>query len=164
MCTGTRGTQGPHLHQEAEGPAGLVLQDSELHARCKDGKVPVRHTGPWADSLPGLPPRVPAEAGLGTGAVAAEARCPSCAQEAAPLACLPPLASPPLPSCLSELSAGPGSKPPQTSRRQKLRVWEVGKSRLGLGDAGCTALQGGTGLFPQNGRGTRRGAAALLAS
>lgn len=48
-----RGLQRPHLHQEAERPASLVLQNPELHASCKDSKVPVRHTGPLADSLPG---------------------------------------------------------------------------------------------------------------
>lgn len=41
----------PYLHQEAEGPASLVLQDSELHASCKESKVPMRASS--------SPPRAP---------------------------------------------------------------------------------------------------------
>lgn len=35
---GRPGHRGPHLHQEAEGPAGLMLQDTELHTSCKNSK------------------------------------------------------------------------------------------------------------------------------
>lgn len=33
-----RAAQRPYLHQEAERPAGLTLQDPELHAGCKEEK------------------------------------------------------------------------------------------------------------------------------
>lgn len=162
--TAMRGAQGPHLHQEAEGPAGLVLQDSELHTRCGDGKVPVRHTGPSADSLPGLLPRVPAGAGLGTGAVVAETRCPSGAQEAT-AGLVSPHAAPTFPA--AALSC------PPARQHQSLRTLHGDRScvsgrwgRVGRASGTQVALfcKGGTGLFPQNGRGMRRGAAALLAS
>jgi hypothetical protein len=34
-----RGKGRPYLHQEAEGPACLMLQDSKLYTSCKESKV-----------------------------------------------------------------------------------------------------------------------------
>lgn len=54
LSTGSsvRCSQHPYLHQEAEGPASFMLQDSELHASCKDSKVS-RMGGSGPPGLPG---------------------------------------------------------------------------------------------------------------
>lgn len=78
-----------------------------------------------------------------------------------------PSPAPTFPS-ISGLAAWRESKPPQNfTERQKLRVWEPGKSQLGIGGTGCAAFQTGCGLgwaVPQDGRGACWVVATLLAS
>ena len=121
----------PYLHQEAEGPASLVLQDSELHTGCKESKVPVREGGP-----PGLPgPRRPPPPALllraalgGLQAARAAARLSSPSFPSASLSCSLALV--------------------RASCRTALRDQSRGSGRRGKAGRLCCFLSR-TGVFPE---------------
>ena len=97
--SGVRGAQRPHLHQEAEGPISFMLQDSELHAGCRKGKVAVREGGaPQPHPRPTAcrqPPRPPSPRVSTGGWVRAEGPAPPVALRRLRTAPVAPQARPP---------------------------------------------------------------------
>lgn len=155
-----RGLQKTHLHQEAEGPASLVLQNPELHASCKDSKVRSEAHRALGRQSPGFLLRVPA----GAGHEGQEGTQKAVGGLGRTRGSPPPTPPPTFPS--ASLSWLPGRYQSCAQLHQKTEAVCLGGGEEPAGHQGhrLHCFPSGMWLFPQSGQGTWWGVAALLAS